>query len=300
MKTPTKVPNLKPRNFVAKNALSSGAGKHKDKKKAEKQGDFKHKSREYAESAEIDAFKAAGGEIQQLPYKKPRAKDKTNYGSKHIGGVWDAKSGKVGKTLGHAASTNFKRNSPNAVVKNEGRFVKGAGGVPLDRYGNPKIPKTPQTTPTPQVRPDVTKPNISLDSLFQKATSIVGQIFPDGDPIDWLAPWCRKNSIPYEMVTKAFQKNGYKDIYDYWEQMKDDFPTDGPFMEHYDKKLQKSLTKEMKNPTPKKKFTDMELAVMEGGHSMDAPKLRKKKIKESYTDYLHNVLEETLNKNAGK
>ena len=33
----------KPRNFVSKNAKMGGAGAHKDKKKAEKQGDFKHK-----------------------------------------------------------------------------------------------------------------------------------------------------------------------------------------------------------------------------------------------------------------
>ncbi len=35
----------KPRNFVAKNATTSGAGAHKDKKKAEKQGDVKHKGK---------------------------------------------------------------------------------------------------------------------------------------------------------------------------------------------------------------------------------------------------------------
>lgn len=38
-----KVEKLKPRNFVAKNAVQSGAGAHKDQKKAQKQGDFKHK-----------------------------------------------------------------------------------------------------------------------------------------------------------------------------------------------------------------------------------------------------------------
>jgi hypothetical protein len=37
------IPAEKPRNFVAKNAKMGGAGQHKDKKKAEKQGDFKHK-----------------------------------------------------------------------------------------------------------------------------------------------------------------------------------------------------------------------------------------------------------------
>lgn len=35
----------KPRNFVAKNAIQSGAGAHKDKKKAVKQGDVKHKGK---------------------------------------------------------------------------------------------------------------------------------------------------------------------------------------------------------------------------------------------------------------
>lgn len=39
----------KPRNFVAKNAINSGAGAHKDKKKAAKQGDVKHKNKEFTE-----------------------------------------------------------------------------------------------------------------------------------------------------------------------------------------------------------------------------------------------------------
>jgi hypothetical protein len=43
----------KPRNFVAKNAINSGAGAHKDKKKAMKQGDTKHKKLDYAESLEL-------------------------------------------------------------------------------------------------------------------------------------------------------------------------------------------------------------------------------------------------------
>jgi hypothetical protein len=37
------VPASKPRNFVAKNSKTAGAGAHKDKKRAEKQGDVKHK-----------------------------------------------------------------------------------------------------------------------------------------------------------------------------------------------------------------------------------------------------------------
>lgn len=41
----------KPRNYVAKNAINSGAGAHKDKKKSMKQGDTKHK-KDYAEGME--------------------------------------------------------------------------------------------------------------------------------------------------------------------------------------------------------------------------------------------------------
>jgi hypothetical protein len=43
----------KPRNFVAKNAMktTSGAGAHRDKKKEQKQGDFKHKNQGVAEGS---------------------------------------------------------------------------------------------------------------------------------------------------------------------------------------------------------------------------------------------------------
>lgn len=44
----SKIETSKPRNFVAKNATTSGAGQHKDKKKAEKQGDVKHKGKDAA------------------------------------------------------------------------------------------------------------------------------------------------------------------------------------------------------------------------------------------------------------
>jgi len=43
MKAKEFIPASKPRNFVAKNQKTAGAGQHKDKKRAEKQGDVKHK-----------------------------------------------------------------------------------------------------------------------------------------------------------------------------------------------------------------------------------------------------------------
>jgi hypothetical protein len=45
MKAKEFIPASKPRNFVAKNQKTAGAGAHKDKKKAEKQGDTKHKAK---------------------------------------------------------------------------------------------------------------------------------------------------------------------------------------------------------------------------------------------------------------
>jgi len=61
----------KPRNFVSKNAKMGGAGAHKDKKKAEKQGDFKHKKQGMAEGSKMArADKSA---------KTPKPKDQQEY-----------------------------------------------------------------------------------------------------------------------------------------------------------------------------------------------------------------------------
>ena len=49
MKAKEFIPASKPRNFVAKNQKTAGAGAHKDKKRAEKQGDVKHKGKQYDE-----------------------------------------------------------------------------------------------------------------------------------------------------------------------------------------------------------------------------------------------------------
>ena len=49
MKAKEFIPASKPRNFVAKNAKIAGAGAHKDKKKAQKQGDVKHKKQDVEE-----------------------------------------------------------------------------------------------------------------------------------------------------------------------------------------------------------------------------------------------------------
>jgi hypothetical protein len=62
-------------------------------------------------------------------------------------------------------------------------------------------------------------PKISLDSIWMKVEDVIGRTVPDGDPIDYIGPWCEKNGIPYEMVNKAARKNGYKDMYAYYDEM---------------------------------------------------------------------------------
>ncbi len=65
------IPASKPRNFVAKNQKTAGAGAHKDKKKAEKQGDVKHKGKVFDEAAEHTNFKVG----QRAKFKASNGKE---------------------------------------------------------------------------------------------------------------------------------------------------------------------------------------------------------------------------------
>ena len=53
----------------------------------------------------LQAFLNKGGNVQQLPYKKPRKADKTDYGSRHIGGCGDkmkaSRTGTAARTQGN-------------------------------------------------------------------------------------------------------------------------------------------------------------------------------------------------------
>jgi hypothetical protein len=63
---------------------------------------------------------------------------------------------------------------------------------------------------------------VSLDTIWRKVEDVVGNIYPDGDPIDYLGPWCKKQGIDYSMVDKAAKKHGFKDVYAYWDSMSED------------------------------------------------------------------------------
>jgi hypothetical protein len=124
---------------------------------------------------------------------------------------------------------------------NEGRFVKGPGGVPLDRQGN-AIPPNPQAEPkAPNVRRDANGlTRADYNTVWRKIEDVVGQIFPDGDPIDWLGPWLDRQGIKDyhggEVLNKACRLNGFKDIYDYYDHFKtDDYGYEAPVREEKEK-----------------------------------------------------------------
>lgn len=85
-------------------------------------------------------------------------------------------------------------------------------------------PQKPAAAPAPKQQ------GIDLDTVWRKVEQVVGNIFPDGDPIDWLAPWLEKQGVRDfkigEILDQAAQKNGYNDIYDYYEQMKQQYGAD--------------------------------------------------------------------------
>jgi hypothetical protein len=68
----------------------------------------------------VAAFLSRGGEVQRGKYYKPRKSEKTDYGSRHIGGMRDAVAGKAGKTLGRSAATNFMGGGKAVVGEESG------------------------------------------------------------------------------------------------------------------------------------------------------------------------------------
>jgi len=88
MKAKEFIPASKPRNFVAKNQKTAGAGAHKDKKKAAKQGDVKHKTKEIAE--------VFNGDKETGTTHKGGVVTKTAHGIKHTKTNYDDGTGEKG------------------------------------------------------------------------------------------------------------------------------------------------------------------------------------------------------------
>jgi hypothetical protein len=159
--------------------------------------------------------------------KEVAAKSKKYYDDQAL------KNEKAGETYNYGNAKVTKLTVPESKlggvpwgpIANEGRFVKGPGGVPLDRQGNPIPPKVKEPRAPAGPRRDsngLTKEDYS--KVWRKIEDVVSNIFPDGDPIDWLAPWLNRSGIRDhhvgEVLDKASRMNGYKDIYAYYDSFK--------------------------------------------------------------------------------
>jgi hypothetical protein len=300
-----KVPASTPRNFVAKNAKSSGAGAHKDKKKEAKQGNIKHKkpfmenfNGEYDDEAgmaqsnlittaravmgllktikdrdnlpewgqekiakaemmlvsvwdylqsqkamgndpqqgveeggaglskdaetnfhakldqlvhatfgkrkseqgmeeddsALNAFLSKGGKVQQLPYKKPRKADKTDYGSKHIGGGGDkmkaSRTGTAAKTQGSKVVGVAEAGSPAQQAAIAIAKKKEQGVEEVKQRLDPKCWTGKHKEGTKikgGVRVNNCVPNESVDTYFESLQQMVErQLEPTMDLDAWV------------------------------------------------------------------------------------------------------------------
>ena len=160
-------------------------------------------------------------------------------------GVWDGEED-YGKVLSEGSVYSVKNNIKGKKRKlalpperqepanaeggesvTEGKWtVNARTGAKLDPRTGKELPPIEKPVSkkqmfAPKPRPVAAKPD--LDKIWRKVEEIVSNIFPDGDPIDWLAPWMRKQGWDYSYVEKAAKKHGYKDVYDYWDDLKKEY-----------------------------------------------------------------------------
>ncbi len=116
----------KPRNFVAKNAINTGAGAHKDKKKAEKQGDFKHKKQAVPMDEVMQELEAAFKEE-----KAPRALCISSTPDEDLGASQLASCKSQGLRARDGNKSHKLGKSKKSRVKVGGKRIKG------NKYGGP-------------------------------------------------------------------------------------------------------------------------------------------------------------------
>jgi hypothetical protein len=113
--------------------------------------------------------------------------------------------------------THSKSGKPNA---NHPNFAKHDAEFKAQRAAS-KAPRAPA------------KPKLTLNDIWRKVEDVVGQVFPDGDPIDWMIPWFQRQGIDGhkigELIARAAKANGYKDMYDYWDQLKAQMDADAAY-----------------------------------------------------------------------
>ncbi len=94
-----------------------------------------------------------------------------------------------------------KEDAKKAAAKREREYAKQAA-----RAAKPKKP--------------------TLDQIWQRVEHAISNYFPDGDPTDYLNPYMERNNLTWDDITRAAKRNGYKDLWDYWNTLSQDIEND--------------------------------------------------------------------------
>lgn len=153
---------------------------------------------------------------------QPRSTDRLGKVVKHARGHNQAVN-KIAKQTGdHTPNKEYAR------TVEEGQWVaRSLDGVEKRFKDAAQADAWRQTTARPPKAPKQAAPKLTLDAVWNKVEQVVANIFPDGDPIDYLAPWLEKQGIKDfkigEVLDRAAKKNGYDDIYAYYDSLKKDY-----------------------------------------------------------------------------
>lgn len=135
----------------------------------------------------------------------------------------------------------------------EGKWSHNAiTGQKLDPRTGEILPVKEKPLTMKQMFAPKAQPKLTLDDVWRKVENVVSQIYPDGDPNDYMAPWLEKHGIRDfkigEILDRAAKKNGYKDMYDYWNSMGEQGVAEGSFSpQEYGKQLQTKINQDAIN-----------------------------------------------------
>jgi len=157
----------------------------------------------------LQAFLNKGGNVQQLPYKKPRKADKTDYGSRHIGGSGDkmkaSRTGTAARTQGNKVAGIAEANDLGELRKAAARSRSPEDNAALER--NPDFGKLMQKS--------VNKHNKAVVKTKQDIGSRIADIGAGGKEynVKTDAAWdAAKKKVAEGSVPKEKQKTPYRDI----------------------------------------------------------------------------------------
>ena len=115
----------------------------------------------------------------------------------------------VNKNLVDLASGEVRRREASRKAAEKGQK---AASKELARLNKPKKP--------------------TLDQIWQKIEHAISNYFPDGDPTDYLNPYMQKTGITWDDITRACKKQGYSDLWDYWNTLAQDIENDAYYDWH--------------------------------------------------------------------